>query len=138
MVLGTGVDLTLVSRMERELAREGGGFRDVVFRPEEIRDCRDRPVEFALRFAAKEAAAKALGTGICGEVTWLSLLVEQESGGRWRIVFLDGARSNALAMGVQACHLAWTTDGRVACAWVVLEGSRKDDLFCEQHLEVRG
>jgi holo-[acyl-carrier-protein] synthase len=70
MVLGIGLDALNVARMTRELAREDGGFLDAVFTPREVAECAGDPREFALRFALKEAASKALGTGMRDGVSW--------------------------------------------------------------------
>ncbi|MDY6875723.1 MAG: holo-ACP synthase [Chloroflexota bacterium] len=63
-MLTTGVDLIEIVRVERMLTRYGDRFLERVFTPAEIMYCRARPAEFAARFAAKEAVAKALGVGV--------------------------------------------------------------------------
>jgi len=63
-MLTTGVDLIEIARVERVLARYGDRFLARVFTPAEIRYCRGRLPELAVRFAAKEAVSKTLGTGM--------------------------------------------------------------------------
>ena len=73
MIVGIGIDVLEVRRMEAELAREGGGFRDDVFTPAEIACCTSQShsaLHFATRFAVKEAVLKALGTGVLDGASW--------------------------------------------------------------------
>lgn len=116
------MDVTRVARMERELAREGGGFVDAVFTPAELAQCDGSARELSSRFAAKEASAKALGTGIRNEVSWQSIEVLQDSMGERRIVWHGGALSRARAMGVRAVWVSCAANAEIAVACVVLEG----------------
>ena len=73
MILGCGVDLIEVGRIEREMSRRAGDPFDDVFSPAELGWCgaRPRPAEaMAVGFAAKEACVKALGTGLIGRMGW--------------------------------------------------------------------
>jgi holo-[acyl-carrier protein] synthase len=69
MILRTGVDLIEISRVEEVIARHGKHYLERVYTPAELEQCGKNIESLAGRFAAKEAVAKALGTGI-GEVTW--------------------------------------------------------------------
>jgi len=69
MNLSTGIDLIEIDRISRTLEKYGDHFLNRVFTEMEIRQSRNKPSEVAVRFAAKEAASKALGTGI-GPVSW--------------------------------------------------------------------
>ena len=69
MKLATGVDLIETQRIQDAIQRHGQRFLKRVFTPAEIDLCQGRPESLAARFAAKEAAAKALGTGI-GDISW--------------------------------------------------------------------
>ena len=78
MVVGTGIDIVEVRRIRQAIERWGERFLRRIFTPGEIRYCRGRPqpeISFAARFAAKEAAMKALGRGPGGGVRWKSLEV---------------------------------------------------------------
>jgi holo-[acyl-carrier protein] synthase len=69
MLLRTGVDLIEISRIEEVVARHGKHYLDRIYTPAELEQCGKRTESLAGRFAAKEAVAKALGTGI-GDITW--------------------------------------------------------------------
>jgi holo-[acyl-carrier protein] synthase len=69
MILKTGVDIIEISRIQGALTRHGERFLNRVFTPAEIAECHGKADALAIRFAAKEAASKALGTGI-GPVSW--------------------------------------------------------------------
>lgn len=68
-ILVTGIDLVEIERLQSAIERHGSPFLDRIFTPEELSEVRDKPASLAARFAAKEAVAKALGTGI-GSVHW--------------------------------------------------------------------
>jgi holo-[acyl-carrier protein] synthase len=72
MILKTGIDLIEISRVQSALDRYGERFLKRVFTPAEIDYCAGKAESLAARFAAKEAASKALGTGI-GPVGWLDI-----------------------------------------------------------------
>ena len=72
--LHTGIDLIEIERVERAIQRHGERFLQRVFTPTELAEAGGSPASLAARFAAKEAAAKALGTGI-GPVSWLEIEV---------------------------------------------------------------
>lgn len=122
MIVGIGLDATRVARMERERSRQDGGFFDAVFTPKELAECKGSARELAIRFASKEAAAKALGTGLQGGVSWTDIEVLQESSGLRRIEWHGGALSRAAAVGVRAAWLSCGGDATIAVACVVLEG----------------
>jgi holo-[acyl-carrier protein] synthase len=70
--LRTGIDLIEIERIESAIQRHGEHFLQRVFTPAELAEAGGNPASLAARFAAKEAAAKALGTGI-GAVGWLEI-----------------------------------------------------------------
>lgn len=69
MKIATGVDLIEIDRIQTVIARHGSRYLKRVFTPAEIQLCAGRPESLAVRFAAKEAVTKALGSGI-GDITW--------------------------------------------------------------------
>ena len=69
MKIATGVDLIEIDRIQTVIARHGSRYLKRVFTPAEIELCANRPESLAVRFAAKEAVTKALGSGI-GDITW--------------------------------------------------------------------
>ena len=89
-VLGVGIDQIEVSRIRDSIARHGDSFLSKVFTEKERDLCMQRtdPVPcLAARFAAKEAASKALGTGIGKEFGWLDLEVQRQESGQPLAVF---------------------------------------------------
>lgn len=124
MILGTGVDICEVARIGASLARFGDRFVERVFTREEIRYCRSKKnsVErFAARFAAKEAAMKALGTGASRGVMWTSIEVGHAPGGR-PVLRLHGAAAEiAEQTGVRRMSLSVTHTESQAMAIVIFE-----------------
>lgn len=126
MVLGSGIDVIEVARIERSLARFGARFERRVFSPSERAVCRRsrRPAfAYALRFAAKEALMKAVGTGWSQGVRWLDI---ETCGGApeavpARLVLHGRAREIARARGGDRTHLAMAAGGGIAVATVLLE-----------------
>ncbi len=124
MLVGTGIDLAEVGRIQKSIARFGDRFLDRIFTPGEKAYClrkRNFAESFAARFAAKEAAAKALGTGISFGVTWLEIEVTREPGGRPGLRFHGRAAQLAARMGVSSAALSLTHTGELAMASVALE-----------------
>jgi holo-[acyl-carrier protein] synthase len=124
MLVGTGVDLTEVPRIQKSIARFGNRFLDRIFTPREKAYClrkRNAAESFAARFAAKEAAAKALGTGISYGVTWLEIEVTREPSGRPGLQFHGRAAQLAARLGVSKAALSLTHTGALAMASVALE-----------------
>jgi holo-[acyl-carrier protein] synthase len=124
MLVGTGTDLIEIARIRGSIARFGERFLRRVFTPGEIAYCerkKNAAESYAGRFAAKEAAAKALGTGIAMGVTWLEIEVRREPGGRPTVHFMGRARARAEAMQVAAASLSITHSRELALATVMLE-----------------
>jgi len=81
LIVGAGIDVIEIMRVERALSRSGERFARRVFASSEISDCRARRrsgPHFAVRFAAKEAAMKALGTGWAAGVRWVDIEIVSE------------------------------------------------------------
>jgi holo-[acyl-carrier-protein] synthase len=119
MILGVGVDVLRITRMETELARDDGGFRTDVFTPREIAVCRQHPrpaVPFAQQFASKEAVLKALGTGALDGASWRE--VEVAAGGAVRLTGRIAAE--AAARGARRIHLTLASTEHWAVAAAVL------------------
>ena len=81
MRLATGVDLIEIERVENALLRHGERFLRRIYTPAELAECGGSPASLAARFAAKEAAAKALGVGI-GTVSWQEIEVLRSPAGQ--------------------------------------------------------
>jgi holo-[acyl-carrier protein] synthase len=125
MLIGTGVDLIEVERIAHSIERFGERFLRRVYTDHEITYCRGRRASaesFAARFAAKEAGAKALGTGISRGVTWNEFQVARNPGGRPVLELSGRAALLAKELGVRAISLSLTHTGSLAMATVVMEG----------------
>jgi holo-[acyl-carrier protein] synthase len=121
-VLGIGNDLCDVERMARELAREGGGFRDTVFTAAEIACCEAsvHPSErFAARFAAKEAVFKALAPSGAQALVWQEIEIVTGERGE-PLVRLHGATGRlAGERGVGTVRVSFAHTPGVAAAFAV-------------------
>jgi holo-[acyl-carrier protein] synthase len=125
MLIGTGVDLIEVERIAHSIERYGERFLRRVYTDLEIAYCNRKRVSaesFAARFAAKEAGAKALGTGISRGVTWNEFQVSRNPGGRPVLELRGRAAQLATELGVRAISLSLTHTGNLAMATVVMEG----------------
>ena len=121
--IAIGVDLVNIPRMRDVIARWDDKFLRRVFTDGEIAYCRARrdPVpHFAARFAAKEAAMKALGTGLSLGVRWRDLEVRRDRGQAPRLLLHGRSREIGLARGGRAMLLALTHDGDYALAQTML------------------
>lgn len=125
MIVGTGTDLVEIARIEGSIQRYGDQFLQRLYTADEIRYCRRKQKtaaeSYAARFAAKEAGAKALGTGIAKGVSWREIEVTHLPGGRPALLFHGRAAERAAAMGVTASHLSLSHGRELAIAMVVLE-----------------
>lgn|SRR5579859_803221 len=124
MIVGTGVDICEVHRIGESIARFGDQFLHRVFTDDEIRYCQSKKnsVErFAARFAAKEAAMKALGTGWSRGVVWKGVEVAREPGGRPALRLHGKAAEIAEKLGVKKISLSLTHTESSAFAMVIFE-----------------
>jgi len=124
MIVGLGVDMTEVDRMEAAIGRHGRRFLERLFTPSEIAYCerhRHCAERFAGRFAAKEAAMKALGTGWAQGVRWVDIEVVRELSGKPTLKLSGAARAIAARLGVMHIALTITHDGNTALAQVIFE-----------------
>jgi holo-[acyl-carrier protein] synthase len=124
MIVGTGIDLVEVGRIEQAVDRFGERFLNRIYTADEQAYCMRKRMageSLAARFAAKEAAAKALGTGISVGVNWLEIEVTREPGGRPAVRFHGRAAQIAARLGVVRTALSLTHTNDLAMASVVLE-----------------
>lgn len=124
MIAGIGVDIIEVERIEQALSRHADHFLERVFTPGEIRDCwpseQQRCRRLAARFAAKEAALKALGIGLRG-VTWQDIEVVKDELGKPSLRLTGRLAEIAAAQGIAAMHLTLSHCKEYAMAQVVAE-----------------
>jgi holo-[acyl-carrier protein] synthase len=124
MVLGLGTDLIEIERIERSVQRYGEAFLRRVYTPGEIDYCmarRNYAESLAARFAAKEAGAKALGTGISRGVHWREFEVRRERGQRPTLHLSGRAAEIALRLGVRHLALSLSHSRQMSIAVVVAE-----------------
>jgi holo-[acyl-carrier protein] synthase len=125
MIVGTGIDIAEVPRIRKSIERFGERFLRRIFTAGEIRNCdskANRVERFAARFAAKEAAMKALGTGWNHGVRWCDCEVVRLPGGRPTIAFHGRAGEVAARLGVKQAALSISHTAEQAIAQVILEG----------------
>lgn len=124
MIVGAGIDLVETDRIRRAIARFGWRFLERVFTPGEIAHAqrkRDPAEHLAARFAAKEAAMKALGTGLRRGVRWRDFEVANLPSGRPTLTLHGRAAEIAAALGVRHIALSLTDTRDAAMALVVFE-----------------
>jgi holo-[acyl-carrier protein] synthase len=124
-VLGLGTDLIETGRLQETINRFGQRFLERIFTAGEISYCmrkkKNAAESFAARFAAKEAGAKALGTGISHGVSWKEFEVRREPSGQPTLHLSGRAAELASAMGVRRIQLSLTHSREMALAVVVVE-----------------
>ena len=129
MILGVGSDLTDIRRIERSLERWGARFTERVFTEVERARAERRPLlrggSYAKRFAAKEACAKALGTGMRRGVFWRDMGVINARSGQPAMALTGGAALRLAELAPRGwtahVHLSLTDDHPYAQAFVVIE-----------------
>ena len=123
MVIGLGVDVFNVARMEAELRAHGTDFARRLFTSREMSDCgreREPARHYAARFAAKEAVLKALSVGDDVAARWRDIEVRCDPGGR-QVVLRGRVRRLAERRGVARIHVSLSHTSAVATASVILE-----------------
>jgi holo-[acyl-carrier protein] synthase len=124
MIVGLGLDIAEIDRIEAAIVRHGAPILERLFTPSEVAYCesyKNRFERYAGRFAAKEAAMKALGTGWRHGVRWRDIEVTREPSGK-PTLRLDGmARSFAERLSVKYISITITHSGNFALAQVIFE-----------------
>jgi len=122
VIVGIGIDFVAVSRMAHWL--DDDALCERFFHPRELDAVRSRGSDaarsLAARFAAKEAFAKALGTGFSG-LRLKDIRVENRSNGRPVLIPEGGAKDAMTRVGASRVHLSITHEGNLAAAQVILE-----------------
>ena len=125
MIVGTGVDIAEIARFERFVAENNLPLLQRLFTVREQEYCRARRLagqHYALRFAAKEAFLKALGTGLRDGINWLDIEVVNDELGKPRLELAGKAAEYFVRAGGERCHLSLSHDAGCAVAMVILEG----------------
>jgi holo-[acyl-carrier protein] synthase len=124
MIVGTGIDIAEVPRIRQSIERFSDRFLHRIYTAGEIRYCdskANRVERYAARFAAKEAAMKALGTGWSHGVRWVDCEVVRLPSGRPTIAFHGKAGEIAAKLGVKNAALSLSHTEEQAIAQVILE-----------------
>ena len=124
MIVGTGIDIAEVQRLGQAIERFGERFLRRVFTDAEMRYCdskANRLERYAARFAAKEAAMKALGTGWNHGIRWRDIEVRGQPGSRPTLLFHGKAAEFAARLGAAHVALSLSHTAEQAIAQVILE-----------------
>ena len=129
MIVGMGVDIAETARIQEVVERHGERFLARVFTPIEIEYCqrhRNRYERFAARFAAKEAAMKALGTGWRRGISWQDFEITNLPSGKPCLQLSGRALEVYRGLGGSRILVSLTHTGTYALAQVVIEGEVPD------------
>lgn len=121
-IIGHGIDLVEVQRIEKMLAEHGGRMLDRLFTNVEKQECAGdarAAARFAARFAAKEAALKALGTGLSGGIQWTDVSTVNDANGAPSLVLTGKALSVAQSLGINRCFVSLSHTREHAIASVI-------------------
>lgn len=124
MIYGIGVDIVEVSRIKEAMERWDERFLNRLFTNREKEYCRDREdsdARYALRFAAKEALVKALGTGLRRGIHCKQIEIVNDSLGKPSLRLSGKAQSVCREIGIRNSFVSLSDDGGYAVAMVVLE-----------------
>jgi holo-[acyl-carrier protein] synthase len=124
LIVGLGVDIAEVGRVKAAIERHGEVFLRRVYTQREIEYCerfKNKFERYAGRFAAKEAAMKALGTGWARGVRWVDVEVVRQKGGRPTMALAGEAGKVAERLGVKNIALSITHTETQALAQVIFE-----------------
>lgn len=128
MIVGIGVDIIAVARIERVWWRSGQRFARHILSDEELNQFagQNNPARWlAKRWAAKEAFAKAVGTGMRAPLKWHAITIAHDPQGRPILSFSPMVRAWLHRRGVAESHLSITDERELACAFVVLEAGEE-------------
>jgi holo-[acyl-carrier protein] synthase len=124
LIVGLGLDIAEIDRIEAAIGRHGAPFLERLFTPGEVAYCerhKNKFERYAARFAAKEAAMKALGTGWSQGVRWRDIEVTGEPSGKPTLRLEGVARQIAGRLGVKNISISITHSGNLALAQVIFE-----------------
>lgn len=124
MIVGLGLDIAEIDRIEAAIKRHGAPFLERIYTANEVAYCekhKNKYERYAARFAAKEAAMKALGTGWSNGVRWRDIEVVRAASGKPSLHLEGKAGEVAMKLGVKNIALTITHSGNLALAEVIFE-----------------
>ncbi len=124
MIFGTGVDIIAIARIGRSMEKYRQRFEEKIFTAGEIAYCRSQPdpaKHFAVRFAAKEAVLKCLGTGMAPGIAWKDMEVIRDPRGRPHLHMRGKGRELMSRLNVKVIHLSLSHDDVYAIAHAIAE-----------------
>ncbi|PYR99220.1 MAG: holo-[acyl-carrier-protein] synthase [Acidobacteria bacterium] len=124
MITGIGIDVIQNERIRESIQRFGERFLNRIYTEREkeyCKNCAKPEIHYAARFAAKEAAFKALGTGWAAGVKWKDVEVERLPSGKPELHLYGEALARATSMASSRFYVSLTHDQLVSCAVVILE-----------------
>jgi holo-[acyl-carrier protein] synthase len=124
VICGVGTDIVQISRLQKSLDRYGDRFAQRILSDSEFEEYlqqRQKAHLLAKRFAAKEAAVKALGTGFTQGICLRHIIVTHNADGQPQLCFEAVAKNRIQSMGVIGSHLSIADEKEYAVAFVVLE-----------------
>jgi holo-[acyl-carrier protein] synthase len=125
MILGLGIDIIEVARIESSYAKFGERFLDRILHPNEVQYCLSHraPGPFlAARFAAKEAISKAFGTGIGAQLGWQDMEVGRKESGEPFVILHERASELMKTRRATALRISLSHTQNYAAAVAILEG----------------
>lgn len=126
-IVGLGTDIAEIERVEKALARSGMAFAERILTTQELEvfhSLKQQGRYLAKRFAAKEAASKALGTGIAMGVSFQDFTISNDELGKPVLTLANKAREIATGKGVAHIHLSISDERHYAMATVIYETSQ--------------
>src|SRR5215470_190769 len=126
MIIGIGIDVIQNDRIHDSISRFGPRFTNRIYTETEIGycdKCAEPSIHYAARFAAKEAAFKALGTGWAAGVKWKDIEVQRLASGKPELHLYGEALERATAMGARRFHVSLTHDQLISAAVVIFDAN---------------
>ncbi|WP_428773027.1 holo-ACP synthase [Vibrio sp.] len=126
-IVGLGTDIAEIERVEKALSRSGEAFAERILTAEEMatyHSLKQQARFVAKRFAAKEAASKALGTGIAHGVSFHDFCVSNDDNGKPLLTLSGKAQQLAAQLQVSSVHLSISDERFYAVATVIYESDR--------------
>ena len=122
--MGIGIDIITISRIKKIINESGSKLAKKILSKKEFKEylVKENKINFlAKRFSAKEAAAKALGTGMRKKITFNNFEVYNDHYGSPKLLLLNQAKILAKSMGIKYIHINLTDEKKYACAIVIFE-----------------